>query len=46
MRLSTIDDFVGLGAVAAIVLLRKVIGAGIRFTLRALDATGFRRIRA
>jgi uncharacterized membrane protein len=46
LRLSATHDFLGLGAVAAIVLLRKVIGTGIRFALRALDATRVRRIRA
>lgn len=45
LRLSAIDDFAGLGIVAAIVVLRRIIGAGIRFALRALDGAG-RRIRA
>lgn len=45
LRLSAIDDLAGLGVVAAIVVLRRIIGAGIRFALRALDAGG-RRIRA
>jgi uncharacterized membrane protein len=40
LRLSALDDFAALGVVAAVVLLRKVINAGIGFALRAL---GLRR---
>ena len=46
LRLSTIQDFVGLGAVAGIVAVRKLVGTGIGFALRALGARRFRRIRA
>ena len=46
LRLSSIDDFAGLAVVAAIVLLRKLIGTGVRFALRALGAGGVRLLRA
>jgi uncharacterized membrane protein len=46
LRLTAIDDFGALGLVAAIVLLRKLIGTGIRFALRALGESRLRRIRA
>lgn len=45
LRRSAIDDPTGLGVAAAIVVLSRIIGAGIRFALRALDAGG-RRARA
>jgi uncharacterized membrane protein len=38
LRLSAIDDPLGLAAVAAIVLLRRLITTGIRFAVRALGA--------
>jgi len=37
LRLSAIDDLQALGAVAAIVALRKLITAGLRFGVRALE---------
>ena len=46
LRLSAIDDAAGLAVVGAIVLLRKLISTGIRFSLRALGATSGQRIRA
>jgi uncharacterized membrane protein len=46
LRLSAIDDFTALGAVAAIVLLRKLIATGLRLALRALGSARPQRIRA
>jgi Protein of unknown function (DUF1622) len=46
LRLSALDDFGALAAVAAIVLLRKLITTGVRFALRALGAARFQRLRA
>ena len=46
LRLSFVDTFSGLAAVAAIVVLRRVISTGVRAGLRALGATGYRLIRA
>ena len=46
LRLAAIDDFSGLAMVGAIVLLRRVIGFGIRSGLRALGTTRFQRLRA
>jgi len=37
LRLSAVDDLEALGAVAAIVVLRKVITAGLRFGVQALE---------
>ena len=38
LRLSAADDLVTLAGVAAIVLLRKVLGTGIRQAVRAIDS--------
>jgi len=37
LRLSAVDDLEALGAVASIIVLRKVITAGLRFGARALE---------
>lgn len=46
LRLSSIEDFSGLGTVAAVVVMRRVISIGIRSGLRAVRAAGIQRIRA
>lgn len=46
LRLSSIDDFTGLAGVAAIVLVRKLIGTGLLYGLRALGAATARLLRA
>ena len=46
LRLSALDDYGALGVVAAVVLVRKVINAGIGFALRALGVRRAARLRA
>ncbi len=46
LRLSSIGDFAALGIVAAIIFVRKLIAAGIRYALGALGQTGLRSLRA
>lgn len=46
LRLSSVEDFTGLGIVAAVILLRRLVGVGIRSGLRAIGAGGIQRIRA
>ncbi len=46
LRLSSLDTFGALAVVAAVVLLRKLIGRGIGYGLRALGVARIRAIRA
>lgn len=46
LRLSALNDFTSIGVVAGIVVLRRIIGAGIRFGLRALGAARVGGVRA
>lgn len=46
LRLSALDDFGALAAVAAIVLLRKVLSTGLGLAVRALGGRGTGRLRA
>lgn len=46
LRLAAIDSFEALGAVAAIVLVRKVISRGIGLSLRAIGTSAGARTRA
>jgi uncharacterized membrane protein len=46
LRLSALDDFGALAAVAAIVLLRRVLTTGLGVAVRALGGRGTRRLRA
>jgi uncharacterized membrane protein len=46
IRLAALDSFQSLGMVAAIIVLRLVIGAGLRFAVRALGPADPSRLRA
>lgn len=46
LRLASLDDFAALGIVAAVIVLRSLIGTGVRIGLRALGQSGTRRLRA
>ena len=46
LRLAALQELQEFAAVAAIIVLRRIIGAGLRQGLRALGATRFKRLRA
>jgi uncharacterized membrane protein len=46
LRLAALDDLLALGAVAAIIAIRRVLGIGLRTAVAALGASRFVRLRA
>ena len=46
IRLAAIDSFGALGVVGLTIVFRKVIGAGVRFAVRAVGSGGARGARA
>jgi uncharacterized membrane protein len=46
LRLAVLDSFAALGMVAGIIALRRLIGAGLRFAVRALGPADPSRLRA